>query len=148
MDATELALADSTFDTVVCIEAAFHFPTRERFLQESFRVLKPGGYLAMSDLLMAWGTGLVPLENHLATPRAYRDLLERCGFTDVVVVDATNETWRVYRQRFTQYLIERSAREMNLASVAGYLMYVNMICAWAIRACVLTAARRPIGESR
>jgi len=113
MDASRLGFADSTFDTVLCIEAAFHFNTREDFLKEAFRVLKPGGYLALSDLLMALGTPLVPGENHVPTPRAYRELLERCGFVDIVLSDATQQTWRTYRRRVTDYLIRESSRKAD-----------------------------------
>ena len=143
MDASDLGFADSTFDTVLCIEAAFHFRTREGFFKEVLRVLKPGGFLAMSDLLMAMGTPLVPRENHVSTPRAYRELLERCGFVDVVLSDATEQTWRAYRRRLTGYLIRESSRQADPTRVAGRLLYVNMICAWAIRHCVLSAARKP-----
>lgn len=143
MDAANLGLADSSFDTVLCIEAAFHFRTRQAFLSEALRVLKPGGYLTISDLLMAWGTPLVPPENHLATPGAYVELLERCGFVDVVLSDVTEQTWRAYRRRLTNFLI-RESRQADLASLAGRLTYVNMTCAWAIRRCLLISARKPI----
>jgi len=142
MDAANLGLADSSFDTVMCIEAAFHFRTRQAFFSEALRVLKPGGYLAMSDLLMAWGTPLVPPENHLATPRAYAELLERCGFVDVVLSDGTEQTWRAYRRRLTNFLIRESSAD--LVGLAGRLTYVNMTCAWAIRRCLLISARKPI----
>jgi uncharacterized protein with NAD-binding domain and iron-sulfur cluster/ubiquinone/menaquinone biosynthesis C-methylase UbiE len=144
MDAANLGFTDSSFDTVVCIEAAFHFRTRQAFLREALRVLKPGGYLTMSDLLMAWGTPLVPPENHLATPRAYAELLERCGFVDVVLSDGTEQTWRAYRRRLTSFLLRESSRQADLASLAGRLTYVNMTCAWAIRRCLFISARKPM----
>src|SRR5262249_37143054 len=41
MDAVTLAFRDDSFESIVCVEAAFHFDTREDFLREAFRVLKP-----------------------------------------------------------------------------------------------------------
>ena len=49
-DAVRLPFADASFDGVISVEAAFHFPSRARFLAEAHRVLRPGGVLSMSDV--------------------------------------------------------------------------------------------------
>lgn len=43
---TSLSLEDASVDRVLSLESAFHYDTREDFLKEAFRVLRPGGVLA------------------------------------------------------------------------------------------------------
>jgi MPBQ/MSBQ methyltransferase len=51
-DGLALPLASASVDRLLCIEAMFHFASRAGFLAEAARVLKPGGLLVCSDLVM------------------------------------------------------------------------------------------------
>jgi len=98
-DASAMPFADDSFDGAISVEAAFHFPSRRRFFEEAFRVLRPRGVLAMSDVpvqrlprgpleLMA---GLVQLRfwglhaGSVAGSGAIRGLAHSAGFVDIRV---------------------------------------------------------------
>lgn len=97
MDAAELTFADDSFDAIICVEAAFHFRTREKFLREALRVLKKGGVLVLSDALIS----SVGKEQRPHFPEAnfteqlddYHELYRRVGFAEVVMEDATKQSW-------------------------------------------------------
>jgi ubiquinone/menaquinone biosynthesis C-methylase UbiE len=50
-DAGVLPFADGTFDLVTCGSAFHHFPEPERILAEMTRILRPGGLVAISDII-------------------------------------------------------------------------------------------------
>ncbi len=98
MDATSLGFAESTFASVVCVEAAFYFRSREAFLREVHRVLKPGGWLVLTDTLVTEEAARRRIgrttANQLEDPPAYRTALASAGFGKVSVVDATKQCWK------------------------------------------------------
>lgn len=54
-DAEALQLRDGMFDTVTCRIAPHHFPRPDRFVDESARVLRPGGRFLLIDTTVAPG---------------------------------------------------------------------------------------------
>jgi len=45
------SIGDNSIDVVINIESAFHYPDKSAFLNEIFRVLKPGGLFLIADIL-------------------------------------------------------------------------------------------------
>jgi microcystin synthetase protein McyJ len=52
MDACKLNFQPNSFDWVIGIECPAHFNTREDFLRKAYEVLKPGGVLLLSDIIV------------------------------------------------------------------------------------------------
>lgn len=128
MSATQLDFPDATFDNVLCIEAGFHFDTRFRFFDEAYRVLKPGGRLAMQDLLLKSNigahtelpTGMFPEANFVPDVDTYRQKLAAAGFRYVRVDDTTE----VALEPFSQYLARHG--ETEFAAKGDYAILDNI----------------------
>jgi SAM-dependent methyltransferase len=87
-DATNLPFPDASFDIVWTEHVAMNIPDKPKLYQEMYRVLKPGGTLAIYDILagpsgpvlfpVPWARS--PESSFLATPDEMRSLLEEAGF--------------------------------------------------------------------
>lgn len=51
-DAAALPFAAASFDRIFCIEAMFHFASRQAFFAQAARVLGPGGVMVVSDIFL------------------------------------------------------------------------------------------------
>jgi microcystin synthetase protein McyJ len=94
--ATAMEFPDASFEKVLALECAFHFDTRDQFMREAFRVLKPGGTIALADMLPNPGNkpslmtafarkyGHIPEANYYDREE-YARRLSAAGFDDVLV---------------------------------------------------------------
>src|SRR5690606_7294624 len=50
--AISLPFMNNAFDKIIALESAMHFATREQFMVEAFRCLKPKGQIGFADILV------------------------------------------------------------------------------------------------
>lgn len=117
-DACALPFGPASFDRIFCIEAMFHFRARKLFLQEAATLLRDGGRLVLSDILLRNPGAQEPLgtaaieagirQAYGPWPQLWVGLDEilgdarRFGLRLDGVVDATRQTLPTYRMTAPQ----------------------------------------------
>ena len=123
-DATALPFDDATFDVVWTEHVAMNVPDKARLYAEMHRVLKPGGKLAIYDILAGPG-GLVlfpvpwartPDSSFLVRPDELRALLQGAGFT----VQSWDDTTDAARAWFVA--LAEKIRQQGLPSLGFHLL--------------------------
>jgi len=122
---------DNSQDVVCALECAFHFDTREEFLRQAFRVLKPGGRLVVADIVASQATKLVrsvvdnigavkelndEMSRAIGVPPAnvygtskYKKILQECGFGSINIEDITTEaSWGFSKHALARLALYRS----------------------------------------
>jgi MPBQ/MSBQ methyltransferase len=145
-DACALPFRSASFDRVLCIEAMFHFRSRDLFLRESANALRTGGRLVLSDILLRspgldapWSVAAIeatirgeygPWPQLWATTDEILNAAREAGLMPDNVVDATRQTLPTYRVTAPQ---ERggSPRRPSAGSLLRWLHaegYVSYLC--------------------
>jgi arsenite methyltransferase len=145
-DAEALPLPAASFDAVLCECSLSSFPDKPRALAEMGRVLKPGGRLALSDVVVDRARLPEALDGPLAafacvgealSERGYEQLLTSAGFR-LIAVESRDEDAAALAARVEDRL--RGARLLGLDRAAGSPMATSD----AIEA--VAAARRAIAD--
>ena len=140
-------LPDAGFDRAYAIESSEHMPDKQRFFDEAFRVLRPGGVFG----IYAWLSKTAPKPwevRHLLEPICregrlpsmgdeadYRAMAEAAGFRVERVSDISDQvrrTWSICLRRvavkvaaeprYRRFLMERSAENRIFALTLGRLL--------------------------
>lgn len=155
-------------DAIVALDCAYHFaPSRAVFLHQAARVLRPGGRLALSDLVLARDDLSLPQRTVLAgmarlsrIPRAnllnafgadplpadYRAQLQRAGFEIERFEDVTSSVFTPFGEWLSRY---RAALDPAIRRRIGWAKYrvTAAFLRWAekervLRYVLCTARRR------
>jgi arsenite methyltransferase len=125
-DAEALPFADGGFDAVLCECSLCTFPDKRLAMAEIRRVLKPGGRLALCDVVVERDQLPVQVEGALATIACVGEALSREGYEDllagaglrILAAESRDDDAAALARRVEDRL--RGARLLGLDSEAGW----------------------------
>lgn len=106
-NALDLPFEPAAFDAVWTQHSSMNMPNKPQLYRGIFRVLKPGGRLAMHEIMagpnqpltfpLPWAS--TPDISFVLTPEEMRDILRQAGFVEQEWVDQTQGVIEFFRQR-------------------------------------------------
>lgn len=96
------------FDAIMALDCAYHFNTRQRFLEQSFSRLTSGGRIALADICFSEGSlttvrtrattsllRMMPMPNRISV-KEYRQQMETAGYIDVTIENITTDVFPAF----------------------------------------------------
>lgn len=94
--ATDIPLPDQSFDTILSTQTIEHVFDHQKLLSESFRLLRPGGYLILSGPFY-WPLHEEPYDFYRFTRYGFEQLLQNAGYS-VITVKENGGSWALTGQ--------------------------------------------------
>ncbi|MEP6759271.1 MAG: class I SAM-dependent methyltransferase [Actinomycetota bacterium] len=160
-DACRMPFPAASFDGVISVEAAFHFPSRAAFFAEAFRVLRPGGVLTISDvpvrrmpgtpreaiagvaMLRLWGIR----RRAAATPAQIETAVRAAGFGEVAAAlegrHVIAPAFRYVDGRLADPTLRDEAGRAKVAGAASMLREARLLWDRGILEYLFLSARKP-----
>jgi ubiquinone/menaquinone biosynthesis C-methylase UbiE len=142
-DAVALDFPDASFSHIIGIEGPAHFNTREKFFHSAARVLKPGGELLLTDIILGekfrkWNpihqivlrTGakgwVVPMANGVKED-VYKKQLSDAGFDIVFMKKIGDKVFPGYSNSFNHEASKKTLKRMGMMTSIGFTFIGKML---------------------
>ncbi|MGI9274160.1 MAG: methyltransferase domain-containing protein [Endozoicomonas sp.] len=134
-------LNDEPFDKLLVLDCAYHFDDKSAFFRDARRVLKPGGSLALTDMVLArpyrdrreqrlvraLARSCGIRVEGLLVQQIYESTLQKAGFKDVDVVDISEDVLSGFCFWFAQH-------HRQLSSLTRSRVWIRLrLLEWFIR---------------
>ena len=112
-DAQNLSQINSnSIDIIINIESAFHYPQKELFIDEIYRILKPGGQFVIADILTTSKENMLlkgwkkKMNYYHWSFAKYRDAFNRSNlklYTNDDITDKVISGFKMYKKYFNEF---------------------------------------------